>query len=115
MLSKTQKAFFEHLRTSVEDETLFRLCHKRGFVQAAYVKHLQRKTEGEDDLMLVLTVFSHQSQLELPENLELVSQHDENLIWPMRLLRSQLLDTNNNGHTYILKLQGNTCHWARSI
>jgi len=111
---KGRQLFLASLKKPHADETLFRLCHKRGFMQANYYTHKTRD-DNPEDLMLVVTVFSHQHSLELPDEFEVVGQHDESVIIPMRRVRHKRLMREKCGFVYLVKLQGNTSQWSRSL
>jgi hypothetical protein len=111
-----RELFLAQLKSATVDETLFRLCHKRGFIQGNYYAHKTRANNPED-LLLVVSVFSHQHSLELPDELEVVGQHDDSIFIPMRRIKHKQLiaEPNGGGYWYLVKLQGNTKLWGRSI
>uniref|UniRef100_A0AB39CEJ0 Uncharacterized protein n=1 Tax=Pseudomonas phage HRDY3 TaxID=3236930 RepID=A0AB39CEJ0_9VIRU len=110
-----RQQFLDQLKTATVDETLFRLCHKRGFIQGNYYSHRTRTTDPED-LLLVVSVFSHQHSLELPADMEVVGQHDDNVFIPMRVVRyERLMVGDSGGYWYLVKLQGDTSRWGRSM
>jgi len=104
----------EHYRQN--EHGLFRLSHKRGFMQAEYVTHRDRKSQdGDADLMLVVEIFSTARNLELPTVLQVVPQYDEDVFLLMDVIRYEKLRDTEHGYWYIAKLQGLSTQAAKEF